>query len=519
MRSEGPTPTLPPLHDYQLRTVADVAAGIAQGVPANLVSSPTGTGKTIMQVHNLLNIPRGIQIVPSMEIAAGFARWLGLNFDRATLELAGVWTVKKLANELSAGRFDPTTVDWLQIDEAHHSVDETHVLVDTYLGRKPRVGFTATTYRGTPKETKKLLDWWGGNVTVALSEGDAIRRGFASAPAAEVVPLVNDELVSLYQGEFKTSEIEAQTEDKLEELIGGYVKKFFDPATGLWDRPTLLTLPTVHLIREAEKWFDHFGLPATAVTGEDHARLRQDQFRDTVARRKLLVNVKVVGEGVDLPLRRLIDCSPTMSPVLWRQRLGRIMRPVGPGEAAPHYVVTNHNLLRHGYLLKGIFPRQVFREARAAWGPEFVPSKRMVARAVGLEGLGRFLPNEIPLADGSFVWMFVLGTPDGNEQYATVVNPYGGDPVCARRAFTRDENNFKRYDLDTQWKRVKALPDMAGCTSVPAPPLTPNMRKKWAAAARIKGLDPAAEVNSRQYQILPFLYDLGGKFRANGELY
>jgi hypothetical protein len=215
----------------------------------------------------------------------------------------------------------------------------------------------------------------------------------------------------------------------------------------------------------------------------------------------------------------LIDCSPTMSPVLWRQRLGRIMRPVRPGEAPPHYVVTNHNLLRHGYLLKGIFPRQVFREARQAWGPEFMPSKRMVARAVGLEGLGRFVPNEIPLADGSFVWMFVLGTADGNAQYATVVNPYGGDPVCAKRSFSRDENNFKRYDLDTSWKRIKALPDMAGCTSVPAPPLTPNMRQRWKNAARIKGLDPDADVNSRQYQVLPFLYDLGGKFKANGELY
>ncbi len=189
-----------------------------------------------------------------------------------------------------------------------------------------------------------------------------------------------------------------------------------------------------------------------------------------VNRKALMVQIKVVGEGVDLPLRRLIDAAPTMSPVFWRQRIGRIMRPVngellcpachsnreyGPPcplchdegrvkEAPPEYIVTNHNLLRHGYLLKGVLPPKAFRDATTAWGPDFKPSRRVVARAAGLNGLGKFSPSQIPLSDGTFWWMFVLGAPDGSKQYAVLVNPAGGDPVCAVKKFVAADQNCTR---------------------------------------------------------------------------
>jgi hypothetical protein len=540
-------------HDFQEAAVSDVVAGLTADppTPAKFVSSPTGTGKTFMQKLVLDRAPGGLQVVPSMDIAEGFARLYGIPVDRALLENRGVYTAKRLKNLLAAGQFDPSEFRYVQIDEAHHSVDDTHQVIDAFMGGKPRVGWSCTFYRGTPQETQKLHGWWGNNVTVAIGEKDAVDRGFAAAPDTLVLPLVNDETIDLVGGEFKVSAVEAATKNKLEELVQWTGKKFWDSAASSWVRPVMLTLPTVFLVEEAMGWFSHYGFPAVAVTGENSSGsggtlFRQDTFSDVVARRKLLVQIKVVGEGVDLPMRVLIDAAPTMSPVFWRQRVGRIMRPVGsascscgfdvpssgyehclscgekkPREAAPLYVCTNHNLMRHGYLLHGVLPPAAFTQARQAWGPDFKPSRRMVARAAGLDGLGRFIPNEIPLANGGMYWLFVLGTKDGTLQFASFVNPAGGDPVWCVREFQVDViegHRIKRYDLNPKWKTIPRAPEMSGLISTPNPPWTPKMAAWWKRDALLKGLDPAAEVNARSFQALPMTFDLGLKFRKDGSL-
>lgn len=519
---------IPPLHDFQETGVAKAIAALVgpeEGPAVPLLQvAPTGTGKTVMQCEVIRRAEAAgwkvLQVVPSMEIAAGFARWLDLPFNRDALEQHGIFTAKRLVNVLAAGDLNPTEYLGSQIDEAHHSVDDTHQTIDTYFGSKPRVGWTATGYRGTPQETGRLSEWWANNIQDLLSETDAVARGFASAPAVEIWPLVNDETVSITKGEFSTVGLEAVTENALEELVSRTIKKFWDPAARRWDRPTMLTLPTVYLVEEAQKWFSHYDAHSLAVTGETAGR--QGIFESVIDRRAILIQVKVVGEGVDLPLRRLIDASPTMSPVFWRQRIGRIMRPVGVQEPPPEYIVTNHNLLRHGYILKGVLPPTVFREAVRAWGPEFQPSRRMVARVAGLQGLGRFVPNQVPVYDGSFWWLFVLGSPDGAKHYASLVNPAGGDPIVAVRNFEiekgEDGKARRNYDKAPPWKRIKRLPDVTGYTSVPPDPLTPGMKLWWDRAARLKGLDPEAEVNSRVFQVLPLLTDIGGKFREGGTL-
>lgn len=518
-------PTFPPFRDYQRKAIDSMKAEALGGVPAGLNKIPTGGGKTLVAVAAKWEIEqetdkRVLQIIPTLDIGTGFYRAMGGvgKTDRAWLEAHGVYTAKVLLNRLADGAVNPEDYDIVFDDESHHFVDETHKAIDLYMGYKPRQGMTATPFRGTPKETNALLEYWGNNLHDWLSEEDAVKFGYVSAPTCEVLPLVDDETINVSNGEFSTVGVEAATEDKLEELVL-WTKKFFDPVTGLWDRPTLMALTSVHLVNEALRWFDHYGLPAVGMTGENIAR--EGDFKDTIDRKKLLVQIKVVGEGVDYPFRRMIDAAPTMSPVFWRQRIGRIMRPVKPGEAPPHYVATNHNLLRHGYLLKGVLPPDVFTRAAQVWGEDFKPSKRMVSRAAGLDGIGKFMPNIIPLVGGAFWWMFVVATPDGRKHYCALVPPHGGTTYYGVREYEIDDSQGvrrKKMENDPKWRRIKRLPDLTGCLSVPAPPLTPPMVKWWKAQARFKGLDDEAEVNSRVFQVLPFLNDVGGKFRPNGEL-
>jgi hypothetical protein len=81
----------------------------------------------------------------------------------------------------------------------------------------------------------------------------------------------------------------------------------------------------------------------------------------------VLISVRVLGEGVDLPwLRRIVDARPTTSPVLFLQHLGRITRP-GPG--TPEYICTNRNVERHAYLLAGLLDNLSLAAAEAFKGP------------------------------------------------------------------------------------------------------------------------------------------------------
>src|SRR5262249_39773823 len=135
-----------------------------------------------------------------------------------------------------------------------------------------------------------------------------------------------------------------------------------------WDRPTMLALPSVETAAGCLHALAAAGLPAALVTGETSQAARQEAFTATVAREQVLIQIGVVSEGVDLLLRRLVDPLPTLSPVRWVQLLGRITRPVPPGEAAPEYWGCCRNLERHAYLLEGLVPLPALAQAQAAFG-------------------------------------------------------------------------------------------------------------------------------------------------------
>jgi hypothetical protein len=203
----------------------------------------------------------------------------------------------------------------------------------------------------------------------------------------------------------------------------------------------------------------------------------------------VLVTVRVLGEGVDLPwLRRLVDARPTLSPVMWLQQLGRITRPkececvpgsrpcaattgggsgsgsgagsgsgtgagTGSGSgsgsgagagagagaggscgcgATPIYIATNRNYERHAYLLGGVVPRASVAAAQKAFER---PSTRTAARALGLERLRRFKAIPLPLVGGVTGHMYSLFIPGAREtrELCALVDPQDAVPLLAER--------------------------------------------------------------------------------------
>lgn len=498
-------------YDYQPKAIQEAVEFVKTSPRGSrrLYSSPTGTGKSRIQNGIRETLTSHIQIVPSIEIAAGM---LGCPASFDETEPQGVFTIKRALNVWSNA---PTRCLSASIDEGHHSSNDEHQTLFELMGNPTLLGFTASPYRGTPQETKKLYDYWGG-VTKILTIHEATERGVISIPSFDVWPLVNDDLIEVQNGEFTVRQVDSAVRDVAGELTRR-IGQFFRGS--LWDRATCVFLPSVATLRHFEELFSAAGLPFVSITSETGQR--QELLSRVVSRECILLNISVIGEGVDLPLRRLIDVAPTMSPVRWIQRVGRITRPVGEiecsicdgtsyiRESPPSYITTNHNLTRHAYLYEGMIPPVALRDNRAAWGKDWKPNRRHLTRAIGIEGFGRFKPSEVPLFDGSFGTLYAFQVKGGTHQYAVLLLPSSADSVF----FHRENSKAERVDEDTwirswgKWKVIGSLPNVEGCVSIKPGMISPKQVSWWVNSASKYGLDPQAEVNNRVFLILPVLSD------------
>lgn len=510
-----------PLHDYQSAAVKKAVATLAAGESLLLVS-PTGSGKSYMQValHNAMPDTH-YQIVPNTDIGVGIAeklngapanlRELSDEAQQRVCESLRVFTSKRLYNLLMSAAVPPPVT--LSIDEAHHSTDDTHTTIDALCGNCPRVGWTATAYRGTPQETSKLRARWGIPHTV-LSLRNAFACGFIARPDFCIWPLINDDLIEVSNGEFTAKGTDKAVANVLPDIITR-LRGLFDGK--LWLRPTMLRLSTVAACKLVCDAMNAAGLPALSVTGEDGNR--QATFARIVDRSHALCQVRVVGEGVDLPMRVLIDLAPTLSPVLWMQSVGRITRPT---DSAPAYIATNHNLTRHAYLWEGLIPASQIRDAQTAWGPEYKPKRRNLARALGFEGFGKFTVSQIPLLNKTLACLYSLQTPDGMHQYAVLLDPTDPTPMYFEKTNTytgEKATNAAGYDYAEKsfgtWKVIDSIPDADGYVSTKPSPVTPAQLAWWKKSARSRGLDPDFIPNAREFQALPILMNTRGRFQVN----
>lgn len=524
--------------DAALRAIAKIRAGESE-----LMIAPTGSGKSLIQALIKLALgPTHYQTAPSTEIALGIldkmgvvdmalVRSRGFAKQQAAHEEHGIFTIKRLYNLLMTGAIPlPSS---LSFDESHHSVDNTHTLVHAMCGHCPRVGLTATGYRGTPEETAKLIESWGAP-HVILTLREAVAQKVISKPNFIVWPLVNDDLIKIVNGEFQLSTVEGKIEETLPALVQRVKAELCYVPDGWGDkylpkRMTMVRAPGVNSAKAITHALRQAGIPAVCMTGDetdsgvDLFEERQAAFARCIRREAILVQVKVVSEGVDLPVRVLIDLAPCMSPVAWMQSVGRQTRPVPDGEDPPLYIATNHNLTRHAYLWEGMIPPGQIRDAQKVWGDDYKPSRRSVARALGLEGFGKFQVGAVPVDDGSVASIYALQTKDGMHLYAVLLHPCMAEPWFFEKVneptnevatFVKDgrtiEYKKKRYG---PWKRIAKIPDLAGYVSVRPDFVSDGMMDYWRTAAGSVGLDASADPDGRSFQALPILKNCRLPFR------
>lgn len=497
------------LRDYQRRGV-DIGVETAARGESVLLVSPTGSGKSLILAGLLRELPEAVLTVPTIEIASGvYAKATGRtppaeeNALYAACQRERIWTVKTLLNRIAEGAIPPPKI--LLHDEGHHATDDTHEAIWAYCGMPSRIGVTATAYRGSARETAKLRDVWG-EPCVLLTLAEASSRGYICIPEFHTWPLLDDDIIDVSGGEFSIRESTAACENVLDALVERVAGEgiFF---SGRWGTPTLFAVPSVATAHALTTALDSAGMPAISVTGADSRSHRDEAFAALVAVDAAVVQVNVVSEGVDLPVRTLIDFAPCMSPRAWMQRIGRAMRPGGN----PRVYVTNHNLTRHAYLFEGLIPPRAVADAQKQWSGR-APTRRDMSRVLFVETLGRFAPVAIPTASGVWVSLYVLQSPDGLEQQAVLLHPCHAKPDVFTRSISLTGKTYvnswghevkeKTY---TKWARANGVQDVSGWTSVPAGSITQPMKDWWLRDAEKRGLDPTWEPNAKAFTILPIL--------------
>lgn len=527
---------LPPLRDYQHAALLDALQWVAATEPParRLYCAPTGTGKgsLLLALRSALAAGGASSLIlsPSLEVLRGLLDRSGLDapltddaLAAAALEGVGATTPTRLRNRILAG--EATMPDVLLYDEAHHATDTNEVsglLAAVHGDDALWIGCTATPYRGTPRGTVELRQQWGTPVPI-LTLDQAVRSRWCSLPRTRVVPLLDDDEVRVVNGEFKASGAGG---------AGGLFATRVDALAALLRdlprRPTIVAVPSTESAGALVEACDRIGVDATAILQHTTQPARVEALDRCRRMLTILVQIRVVSEGVDLPwLRRIVDARPVVSPVAWVQLLGRAMRPHG-AEEPPEYWCVCRNLERHAYLLGGVLPREAVAEAQAAFGG---PSKRTGARGIGFEALGRFKAVELPLANGLTGHMYTLHCPSevGAHELVVLVHPCKEEPLIASREVavfpTPDDGSPPprgswrgRDGRDRRagpWQRLDlaACADLTGyATKQSHDAFSDKQRASWERDAARLGLDPAAapRLKRRQFAALPVLRALGG---------
>lgn len=506
--------------NVRLRTRQAEAIGTAlqlikeEPTTPHLFVSPCGTGKSLMELKLMELVDDSILITPRLEIISGMLDKIGCyTEDLSYAELTnlatnyGIFTPVRLRNWLRDGKL-PWFPNLCIIDECHHSTADSYTDVAMYLNGIPTVGFTATGYRGTPKGTEEFLKQWGGIINEVYTLKETIELGFNSLPTATIWPLVDDDIIDISNGEFSVSAADQVIKDRLEALVTR-IQPFYIPRARMYDRPTMIAVPSTNIVRELEFVFNKFQLPCVCITQASTRKERSIAFKKTIECEAILIQIDVVSEGVDLPFRRLIDIKPTMSPVRWMQLIGRAMRPTLTGESPPEYISCCRNLERHCNLMEGCYPSTIIKEAQQAFK---IPTRRAGMRGIGLEGLGKFVTTPVETLHGVILTTYNICHIDDYKrtEYFVLVHPGYKDPYIGQRTipFVDGKPNWKLG----RWRLIERIPELKGCHTVREYPPTDPQINRWKSDAHKFGLNPHASVNSRNIQTLFFMRDLGLKY-------
>ena len=254
-----------------------------------------------------------------------------------TADPVQVAMVQTLARRLDVVE-EPTL---LVVDEAHHAVAGTWSKIANAWRAAKILGVTATPERLDGVGLRDAFD-----VMVVGPDMAQLVTGGYLAPFRYLAPPTSIDLTTVrtVAGDFNAGDLERAVDRPAitGDVVGHYLKHLA-PRTAI-----AFCVTVAHAEHVAQRFLDN-GIPAASIDGSMSA----DERRGVVEHLRtgdirVLTSCEVISEGFDVPsVGGCIMLRPTQSFALYRQQVGRCLRPKETGEAA---VIIDHvrNVFRHG---------------------------------------------------------------------------------------------------------------------------------------------------------------------------
>lgn len=334
----------------QSQLYADTKAALSAGYRRILVTAPTGFGKTVFTAHMFQNVS-----------SKGYKAWfinhrvelIGQSFS--TLTHAANISCGVVCSGYAPSRHENIQIcmvatlarrmhlmqspDLIVVDEAHHIVASTWAKTINAHPKAVVIGLTATPER---------LDGRGlGEYFQVIVQGPTPAQLIANgrlSPYRMYAPSRPD-LSGVHQvaGDFNKKELSAAMNQST--VVGDALAHYKAHADG---KRGVGFAYSVEASKAIAAKFNEAGIPSAHIDGATPRAQRDAIVSDMrTGRIRVLWNVEIVTEGFDLPEAEIaIILRPTQSFALWRQMIGRVLRPA-PGKTA---LIFDHsgNAYRHG---------------------------------------------------------------------------------------------------------------------------------------------------------------------------
>jgi superfamily II DNA or RNA helicase len=262
-------------------------------------------------------------------IAAGYIRSGGKGLGRSTNRAVAVASVQTLVRRLE--EYPAPTL--IICDEAHHCAGgNTWSTIVRHYGGAKLLGVTATPIRLDGRGLAAHFD----KLIIGPSVRELIAAGYLAPARVFAPPTVDISGLHVRAGDYRQEEAEALMD--VPTITGDALTHYRRHADG---KRALVFCTSVQHAQNVAARFNADGIPSISLNGGTDRSVRRMAVADfKEGKIRVMASCDIFSEGFDAPGTEVgILLRPTASEGLWRQQIGRCLRPA-PGKS--HAIIFDH---------------------------------------------------------------------------------------------------------------------------------------------------------------------------------